>query len=130
MVVLDTNVIVSALWTPNGKLSYILSRVIAGSLNICHDYRILAEYRDVLFRPKFKSRTWQVNALLETFDEDGISIVAIPLPKIPFKDESARKFYEVARFCGAPLVTGNVKNYPKDEIVMTVAEYYEQLISD
>ena len=90
----------------------------------------MAEYRDVLFSPKFKSRTWQVNALSKTFDKDGISIVAIPLPKIPFKDEAYRKFYEIARFCRAPLVTDNVKNYPKDEIVMTVAEYYEQLISE
>lgn len=130
IVVLDTNVIVSALWTPDGKASYILSRVIAGNLKLCHDYRILAEYRDVLLRPKFKFSTWQVNSLLETFDEEGISVVPVPLPNIPFLDESDRKFYEVAKFCDAPLVTGNLKHFPPDDDIMTVADYYSQLVGE
>lgn len=128
IVVLDTNVIVSALWTPNGKASYILSQIITGKLKLCHDYRILSEYREVLLRPKFKFTRWQVNSLLETLDEDGISVVPIPLLNIPFTDESDRKFYEVAKFCDAPLVTVNLKHFPQDANVKTVAEYYAKLI--
>ena len=74
--VLDTNVIVSALWTPSGKAAYIVNQVIAGNLKLCHDYRILTEYREVLSRPKFKFSSWQINFLLETFEKDGISVIA------------------------------------------------------
>lgn len=126
-VVLDTNVIVSALWTPNGKAAYIVNQVIAGKLKLCHDYRILTEYRDVLSRPKFKFSSWQINFLLETFEKDGISVIPDLLPNIHFVDESDRVFYEVAKFCNAPLVTGNLKHYPQDDCIKTVADYYTQL---
>lgn len=130
MVVLDTNVIVSALWTPNGKAAYIVNQVIAGNLKLCHDYRILTEYRDVLSRPKFKFSVWQINFLLETFEKDGISVMPASLPEVPFSDESDRVFYEVAKFCNAPLVTGNLKHFPKDDCVMTVTDFYNHLVSD
>lgn len=128
IVVLTADVIISALWTHNKKAEYIISQIIAGNLKLCHDYKILTEYEDVLSRPRFQLTRWQINSLLGTFDEDGISVVPIPLPKVSFKDESDRKFYEVAKFYDVPLVTGNVKNFPQDDNVMTVAEYYAQLI--
>ena len=126
--VLDTNVIVSALWTPSGKAAYIVNQVIAGNLKLCHDYRILAEYREVLSRPKFKFSSWQINFLLETFERDGISVIADALNDVPFTDESDKKFYEVAKFCNAPLVTGNLKHYPQDNLVKSVAEYYSEIV--
>ena len=46
----------------------------------------------------------------------------------PFPDESDRKFYEVARFCRAPLVTGNSQHFPKDETVLTVAEFVDRYL--
>ena len=127
--VLDTNVIVSALWTPSGKAAYIVNQIIAGNLKLCHDYRILTEYREVLSRPKFKFSSWQVNFLLETFEKDGISVIANALVDVPFIDESDKKFYEVAKFCNAPLVTGNLKHYPQEDLVKSVAEYYDKLFS-
>ena len=127
--VLDTNVIVSALWTPSGKAAYIVNQVIAGNLKLCHDYRILTEYREVLSRPKFKFSSWQINFLLETFEKDGISVIADALTDVPFTDESDKKFYEVAKFCNAPLVTGNLKHYPQDDLVKSVADYYDKLFS-
>lgn len=127
--VLDTNVIVSALWTPSGKAAYIVNQVIAGNLKLCHDYRILTEYREVLSRPKFKFSSWQINFLLETFERDGISVIADALTDVPFTDESDKKFYEVAKFCNAPLVTGNLKHYPQEDLVKSVAEYYDKFFS-
>ena len=47
---------------------------------------------------------------------------------MPFPDESDRKFYEVARFCQAPLVTGNSQHFPKDETVLTVAEFVDRYL--
>lgn len=128
IVVLDTNVIVSALWTPDGKAAYIVNQVIAGNLKLCHDYRILTEYRKVLSRPKFKFSLWQINFLLDTFEKDGISVIPSLLSYIPFSDESDRVFYEVAKFCNAPLVTGNLKHFPKDDCIMTVTDFYNQLV--
>ena len=87
-IVLDTNVLVSALWTPNGKAAYILNAVLTGRLNICHDYRILEEYRNVLNRPKFHFHPWQIHYLLDTIIQDGFSIVPSPITNIPFTDES------------------------------------------
>ena len=121
--------IVSALWTPSGKAAYIVNQVIAGNLKLCHDYRILTEYREVLSRPKFKFSSWQINFLLETFEKDGISVIADALTDVPFTDESDKKFYEVAKFCNAPLVTGNLKHYPQDNLVKSVADYYDKFFS-
>ena len=129
IVVLDTNVLVSALWTPNGKAAYIVNQVIVGNLKLCHDYRILTEYRDVLTRPKFKFSSWQVNFLMETIDRDGISVSPPLLLNVSFSDESDRMFYEVAKFCGAPLVTGNLKHFPPEDFVMTVTDYYGYLLT-
>ena len=128
IVVLDTNVIVSALWTPDGKAAYIVNQVIAGNLKLCHDYRILTEYRKVLSRPKFKFSLWQINFLLDTFEKDGISVIPSSLSYVPFSDESDRMFYEVAKFFNAPLVTGNLKHFPKDDCIMTVTDFYNQLV--
>ena len=128
IVVLDTNVLVSAFWTPDVKAAYILHQVVAGNLKLCHDYRILAEYREVLSRPKFKFQSWQIDFLLETFEKDGISVIPMQLPEVQFTDESDKVFYEVAKFCNAPLVTGNLKHFPNDSCITTVADFYNFLI--
>jgi len=129
IVVLDTNVLVSALWTPNGKAAYIVNQVIVGKLKLCHDYRILTEYRDVLRRPKFKFSAWQVDFLMETIERDGISVSPPPQLNVPFSDESDRMFYEVAEYCNAPLVTGNLRHFPADKCLISVADYYNYLLS-
>ena len=49
---------------------------------------------------------------------------------VPFPDELDRKFYEVARFCQAPLVTGNIAHFPSDDIVMTVAAFHERYMTN
>ena len=43
-----------------------------------------------------------------------------------FVDEADKKFYEVAKFCGAVLVTGNLKHFPEDPLVMSVADFLEK----
>lgn len=106
-----------------------MNQVIVGYLKLCHDYRILTEYRDVLSRPKFKFSSWQVDFLMETFEHDGISVSPPPLLNVPFSDESDRMFYEVAKFCNAPLVTGNLKHFPTEDFVITVSDYYTYLLT-
>lgn len=52
-VILDTNVIVSALLSPHGKPAYVFNRFIEGDFTLCADERILEEYYAVLSRKKF-----------------------------------------------------------------------------
>ena len=113
LVVIDTNIFVSALWSKNGAPARILSLIISGGLIPCYDYRILSEYKEVLIRPKFKFTGSEVNALLDWIADNGRSVVAEPL-NTDFTDEADKKFYEVAKFCGAKLITGNTKHFPKD----------------
>ncbi len=65
LVVIDTNILVSALWLRNGAPARVLSMIISGTLIPCYDYRILNEYRDVLTRSKIKFSNGEVSALLE-----------------------------------------------------------------
>ncbi len=124
-IVLDTNVLVSALWSPSSKPATILNAVISRKFTACYDYRILSEYNKVLRRPKFGFSEWEIICLLEPIIKNGISVIAEPLPKIPFTDDSDKKFYEVAKFCHSPLITGNTKHYPQDSCITTVADFYQ-----
>ncbi len=92
--VLDTNVLVSALWTPNGKVAYILQKVISGELQLCHNYQILKEYRDVLSHPKFRLTEDIVDDVINSFMQAGFKLDAEPLD-IVLPDPKDVVFYEV-----------------------------------
>ena len=70
-VVLDTNVLVSGMLKPFSIPGEILRRVGSGLLTLCFDARILAEYREVLNRPKFKLDRDDVSIVLEYIQESG-----------------------------------------------------------
>jgi putative PIN family toxin of toxin-antitoxin system len=53
-VILDTNIIVSALLCPQGLPAKILNLVLSGSAIIVYDNNIIAEYMDVLSRERLK----------------------------------------------------------------------------
>ncbi|MCD7727207.1 MAG: putative toxin-antitoxin system toxin component, PIN family [Ruminococcus sp.] len=122
LVVIDTNVLVSALWSRNGAPAKIINMVLNGRLIPCYDWRILCEYREILLRPKFGFTQSEVNALLEWFESFGRSVVAEPCEE-SFIDESDKKFYEVAKFCNATLITGNIKHFPSKPNIVTVSEF-------
>lgn len=126
--VIDTNVLVSGLWSPAGNASVVISAVLSGRITPCHDYRIINEYKDVLSRPKFKFLPDQVACLLDVFIQDGMSVVPTPLPNIPMIDEDDRPFYEVAKYCHAPLISGNLKHYPDDPLVISLAEFVHKYL--
>ena len=122
LVVLDTNILVSSLWSRNGAPARVVSMILTGQLIPCYDYRILTEYRQVLSRPRFNFSDGEIDSLLEWIETSGRSIVADPIND-PFIDESDKKFYEVAKFCGAILITGNLKHFPNDPQVMNVSSF-------
>ena len=123
-VVLDTNVLVSALWTPAGNASTIVALALTGKIVPCFDVRIVNEYRAVLCRPRFAFPSRHVDRLLAEITDRGLSVVA-PSSTIALPDEADRKFYDVAAFCEAYLVTGNAKHYPKDPKIMNPALFLE-----
>ena len=111
-IVLDTNVLVSALLSPFGPPAEILRLVTTGLVRVCHDARILGEYRQVLLRPAFPFRPLQVESLLDQIEADGEPVTAFSLShRLPDPDDEA--FLEVALAAKARyLVTGNLRHYP------------------
>ena len=123
-VVLDTNILVSALWTPVGNASAIIDLIFSDKIIPCFDQRIINEYRTVLFRPRLSFPAGQVDELLAEITGRGISVISIQ-SDTTFSDESDRKFYDVAKYCGAYLITGNIRHYPKDPLIVSPARFLE-----
>ena len=112
-IVLDTNVLVSALLKPSSKSAAILRLIINGKLQLAFDTRILAEYREVLQRPRFHFTFRQINPLLDFLEKEGVLAVGVPL-STGLPDPSDEPFLEVALSAHVEaLVTGNKRHYPK-----------------
>ncbi len=113
--VIDTNVIVSGLLTPNGPPARILDAILDGRVKLVYDARILAEYRDVLRRPRLKLRAEAVAAFLEGLRDQMLVNPSTIVTGGPDVDDLI--FVECA--IAAPdktIVTGNLADYP-DEIL-------------
>ena len=110
----------------DGAPARVTRLVIQGKITPCYDLRILEEYSEVLARPKFSFPKEEVNALLNSLLVLGRSVIAEPLGDA-FIDESDKKFYEVAKFCGATLITGNTRHFPSDPLVVSPSEFLKSL---
>jgi putative PIN family toxin of toxin-antitoxin system len=123
-VVLDTNVVVSALMSPDGNPAQILNMVFNGDIQVCHNEGMLVEYKDVLPRPSLKILPEKANRFLEILSEIGTSIEPI-VSTVQLPHESDRAFYDTARECAAILITGNIKHYPTENFIMTPREFLD-----
>ncbi len=121
LVVFDTNVIISAILSPNGKPAEVFKRYLAGEFTLCCDERILREYELVLNRPKFGFRRELVVGLMNFIRTNCLLITPTPI-NTPFADDADKKFFEVAKFCNAALITGNRKHFPEDSLIKSVHE--------
>lgn len=121
-VVVDGKAPASALLSPGGKPAEVLRLLITGASRLCFDSRIVVEYEDVLSRPKFSFDRTSCRDLLSILPGNGFSVAAEPLD-IPFADEDNRKFCEVAKHVNTKLITGNLKHFPEDPLVTTVADF-------
>ena len=110
-VVVDTNVLVSGLLGAYTNPGEIVRMVSSGSLELCHDSRILEEYREVLLRPKFSFQKKDVDFLLDKIHSSGHVVAAQPLD-FSLADPDDEPFLEVALSGQARFViTGNLKDY-------------------
>jgi putative PIN family toxin of toxin-antitoxin system len=110
-VVIDSNVVVSAMLSPHTPPAQVVRLALQGDVGLLHDARILAEYREVLSRPKFGFDAEDVHAMLEGIEWIGETVFASPL-SVELPDPGDLPFLEVAAAAGADaLVTGNTRHY-------------------
>jgi len=129
--VIDTNVIVSALFTKNIEAATIkvLNALLEGKIVPLYNDEIVSEYKDVLHRPKFSFTPSLVDTYIEKFCKMGIPSQRVHSEDI-FPDPKDVVFYEVALSKeDAYLVTGNNKHFPQSPIVVTPAEMIKILES-
>ena len=125
--VIDTNVIVSALFTKNGETA--TTKVIRAfqqrDIVMLYNEEILEEYHNVLLRPKFKLPRKRIVELMNFIKDEGIPSARIHSDEF-FPDPKDVVFYEVALSKeNTYLVTGNTKPFPKVDFVVTPAEMIE-----
>lgn len=111
--VLDTNVLVSALLSPDGLERSCLTLALTKPAIWFISSDILAEYQDVLNRPKFKIKPediQKITALIKTR-----AVLLTPVSRIDVcSDSQDNKFLECAQEGRADyLITGNKRHFPK-----------------
>jgi len=114
-IVLDTNVLVSGLLHAEGNPGQVLALALAGAIKVCHDPLILAEYAEVLARPRIQFNPERVREVLAKLEQDGASVSASDQP-LGLLDADDEPFLAVALAGLADyLVTGNMADYPADK---------------
>jgi len=126
LVVLDTNILVSALWIEDSNPGRVIQLINRGALRPCYDARILIEYEDVLAREKFDVSPSKVTTLMRLIQRRGLFVVHTPQTK-QMVDEYDQAFYEVMRFCDAILITGNLKHFPRDLMIVSPTQFLAAL---
>ena len=125
-ILLDTNVLLSALLTPNRKSSAILDKVLDGDIEIYYNEKIISEYKDVLSRKKFGIAKVKISELISFIRMKGIFVFEFEDSKKEFIDEMDKMFYDIALSKDSIVVTGNLKHFPKHKKVVSVDEFYRK----
>ncbi len=128
--VIDTNVLVSALIATK-KESHpltVLANVFAGTITPLFNDEIISEYRDVLSREKFHLDPADIEDAISAFLRYGLNLERTEVKGEVFPDPKDVVFYEVKMSKeDAYLVTGNMKHFPKNPLVVTPAEMVDIL---
>ena len=128
-VVIDTNVIVSALLSSHGKPAAILDMFFNEEIQTCYSDNILKEYEDVLSRSSLNIKPEKAKRFFEILRDTGTSIKPT-LSNIPLPDEDDRVFYDTAKQSNAILITGNIKHYPAEDFIMAPSKFLDLLKPD
>ncbi len=119
-VVLDTNVLVSALLKDRGLPAFILALVRRKRVVLCLSEDILEEYEEVLKRERFRAIRDEALSMIAALRKEASWIK----PKIRFDDIAGdpddNKFLDCAYSAQADyLITGNTKHFPIKEFHRT-----------
>ncbi len=113
-VVLDTNILVSACWKPAGLESHVAHLAASGTIIACVSSDILAEYRDVLSRPKLSALHLPASELLASLERAALHVEVSGRIAVSGDDDDNR-FLECAEAAKADyLITGNLRHYPAE----------------
>ena len=116
-VVIDTNIIVSALLSPNGNAYVFMNSVFGGLYDVIVTHEILCEYEEVLKRKKFCFSDDEISYILNWFKENALLIeVDEEFYASIIADKTDVPFYAAAKCTNSKLVTGNIKHYPVEEL--------------
>ena len=131
-VVIDTNVLVSALITrnENSPTVQILHFLAKGNIVPVYSDEIVREYNEVLRRDKFKLPEIIIINLLKDIMDNGLKITELAEVSETMPDPKDSVFYAVtlsAQDKDAFLVTGNGKHFPEKPFVVTPSELVEIL---
>ena len=128
-VVIDTNVLVSALWSSDktSPIVRIYDALLDGGIIPLYCDGIIAEYEDVLHRDRFGFDAGDVACVMRHIKDCGVEIVPVePSGDIVFPDDDDKVFYCAALAAqseGAVLVTGNKRHFPAADFVLTPSEF-------
>lgn len=108
--VIDTNVLVSAALSADGTFDQVVRLAVRGKVRLAWSAPILAEYREVLLRPKFQLSPESIAALLAAFSlRDQVS----PGKSPALPDPSDEVFLAAALATETKvIVTGNTSHFP------------------
>ncbi len=128
--ILDTNVLVSAMLKSGSVPDQLAAEAMYGDIIPVLNDEILAEYEDVLRRPKFKFDERTVRVFLEELKRRAVFIDAGPIDEI-LPDPKDIVFYAVLmekrKEDDAYLVTGNLKHFPLKTYIVTPKEMLDIL---
>lgn len=123
--VLDTNVLISAMLKNNSVPGLVVAEALKGNIIPLINDAIIAEYEDVLRRPKFRFDSKKVNIFLREFLKRAVYVDSVILDdEIIDRDDAV--FYAVLmeqrKDTEAYLVTGNMKHFPVRTYIVTPKE--------
>jgi putative PIN family toxin of toxin-antitoxin system len=128
MIVIDTNVLVSALLTPDGTCARVINWALANPPHWLVTFAMLDEYGSVLHHPRFGFDECAINNLVGVLAGSAFEDVP-PVPvSVRNADRYDKIFYSTAvRYGAQALVTGNRKHFPmKPEVpVLTPRQFIE-----
>jgi putative PIN family toxin of toxin-antitoxin system len=123
-VVLDTNILVSALWSESGNPATVI-KLMPSLIIPCFSDLIFSEYTDILNRPRFDFSVYKREELLSKIKIYG-KMVFPSKSDISLPDETDRIFYDAAQSCGAILITGNKRHFPDESFIVTPADFLRE----
>ena len=131
--VFDTNVLVSGILSPHGPPGYLVEGLLDGWLRAVLDDRILDEYREVLSRPSFGFDAGDIASLLHRITRlaiwPALNAGVVDVKSLPDPDDAP--FLICAASAGVPLVTGNLRHFPKKAVgvvsVLSPASFWHRL---
>lgn len=132
-VVIDTNVLVSAVLKSHSVPGSIVELAFDGPIIPILNEAIEKEYREVLSRPKFHLPEDLIEGIMSTFHKRAIYVDAEHLD-VELPDPKDLVFYEVVmeerKEEEAYLVTGNIRHFPNRPFIVTPREMLDIILRD